>query len=172
MRKRSAKGFRIKQDGEVFHLIDPRKRQVKTLDSKTQARDYSYILSRKKVPTDISLCGRDEQGYDWERRDCAVISYANFLNIDYDLSHKTYEAFGRIGKRATPSHISKDLLKAAGAKLVTDDKKLVLGDLPFLYPKGKYFIFIRGHITVMIDGQFVDSHLQHFYDKIREVYTI
>lgn len=171
MRKRSAKGFKVvfNRKTQAFDLIAPDKKVVFSSKDKNYTVYKSYRFACKTIPTDISM---KDQRYTWEKKDCAVAAHANFAGISYAEAHQILKAMGRRDKDGTYSFISQEILKANGATEVYLDKKPILGQLPALYPTGKYFIFINSHVTVMINGVFYDQFQQGYYEKVKGMYTI
>ena len=171
MRKRSAKGFKVvfNRKTKKFDLVAPDNKVLSSDDDKSYLVHRSYGFSKKVITTDVSI---KAQRFTWEKKDCAVAAHANFAGISYSEAHQILKAMGRRDKDGTYSFISQEILKANGATEVYLQNKPILGQLPTLYPTGRYFIFIDHHATVMIDGVFYDQFQQGYYEKVKGMYTI
>ena len=171
--KRAAKGFKVKFSPKVnmFNVFDVKQNVVYSDRDQENAVQESYKLRDKRLPTNCDIKTR-KGSLSWETNDCGVVAHSYFFGMKYELSHSCLKAFGRLDKHGTPIGISMDFLKAAGAKEISKNDLLFLGDLPKLYPKGKYFILIHRHATTMIDGMFYDQWRQRYYDLVESIYTI
>lgn len=171
--KKAALGFQVKFGPKTkkFYALDAKQRVIYSDSSQSKVLSYTHSARKSRVKTRIF--SKSKKGkLQVEKNDCVVVGYANFFKLTYRQAHSCLKAFGRLDKKGTPSCITLDLLKHGGAKRVNLKEITYLGELPKLYPKGRYFIFVLGHVTVMVNGTFYDQWEQFYYEFVMEIYTI
>ena len=90
--------------------------------------------------------------------DCTVIALSLLANIPYADAWLHLKRAGRKTNRGATRYIQRQAAKAAGLVLVGEKpKSRTLRTLVREFPKGRYYVHVRGHVVAMIDGVINDS---------------
>lgn len=91
-----------------------------------------------------------------ERLDCAVRALAAFSRetLTYKQAHDIFSKLGR--KDGHKSYCTKEALEVLGHYFVRVDTNMSLSKFVRLNPKGRYFIYVRGHCFVLENGNVLD----------------
>jgi hypothetical protein len=110
-----------------------------------------------------------------ETRDCTVRALANALEIEYPEAHKAtmkyrtknrgmtienvIECYKRNGAISTEFYGAKTVIWAKYRKIsgVFHDKSMTIKSFMEANPFGKFIVIVRGHATVVENGQLVDT---------------
>lgn len=93
-----------------------------------------------------------------EKKDCAVRAVTAVSNLPYEYVRRAFARNGRISGRGTPFPVIWKTLKELNLWVEAKPKpaKTVRSLKKSLPKKGRYLVFVRGHMLAAVDGQIID----------------
>jgi hypothetical protein len=115
--------------------------------------------------------GRDQDGFEYETRDCAVRAIAIAASIPYAHAHALLKAEGRKDRHGTKLLMSEKALIKTNAMVEGLHFIGTLSQLIQIYPRGRYYVTVRHHALALVDGVIHDqgsiagprSHVRRLY---------
>lgn len=102
-----------------------------------------------------------------ERNDCAVKALAIAAGMPYGVAHLLFKKYGRKDRRGTRRYITKlvvnYLKEHHGFTSIplrdprkADGSRFTMKTIGQRYYRGRYLVFVSGHVAAMIDGKIED----------------
>jgi hypothetical protein len=93
-----------------------------------------------------------------EKRDCTVIALAHATGLPYDVCHKALAKHGRKHKRGVVfRRIAQKVAREVGFEFKPVRRSGTIRKFVQDFPKGTFYVLIRGHALTVKDGSVMDS---------------